>query len=118
MANEPQGDWQTLGAVLYAYHDQVLPSVWPANQSVQVDDLHDAFVAAVLQISQKPEKFDPNRGDIVGFLVGVTRRTLRDILRSRKALRRGGGKKTVSLSVAGKEPATRDLMQEVLAKED
>ena len=118
MANELQGDSRTLAAVLYEYHDQVLPCVWPANQSVQADDLHDAFVAAVLQISLKPERFDPNRGDIVGFLVGATRRTLRDILRSRKALRRGGGKKTVSLSVAGVAPDTRDLLQEVLANEE
>jgi hypothetical protein len=118
MANELQGDSRTQAAVLFEYHDRVLPAVRPADQSASVDDLHDAFVTAVLQISQKPEKFDPSRGDIVGFLVGATQRTLRDILRSRKAKRRGGDRKIVSLSVAGIDPPARDLLDEVLAKED
>src|SRR5438874_1575063 len=116
MAEQLQSDARKLVGELFKHRDEVCARVPRGGRRADREQLHDAFVQAILQIGGKPEQFDPERGNIVDFLVGATRRTLRDIVRAATALRRGGGKKPEPL-VAPEDPNARRVLDVVMDSE-
>ena len=79
-------DWRTLAADLFErYRDEVVERLAHRNQGIDRDDLHDAFVTALLQIAAEPEKFDAEQNTaMVNFLVGASQRALLQILRTNR----------------------------------
>jgi hypothetical protein len=112
----PPLDWRTLAADLFAYHEPVLEGLARRYPSVDRDLLHDAFVQTVLQISQKPDPFDPTRGSIPAFLRGATQRTLRTLVRSDTSRRKREQRKGNN-PVAQEEAAARRIPDELADKE-
>jgi hypothetical protein len=77
-----------------------------------MDLRHDAFVQAVLEISQKPDRFDSQKGSWVDFLAGAARRILGKMFQSSKA--RGDRETQYGKNrVADRESATRDIADDV-----
>ncbi len=110
MADEFSFDERTLAADLFACHDEVLALLRRALAAVDPNLLDEAFVETVLELSKKPDKFDANRGSLVGFLAGATRRRLRDLQRSIEARRRREQKKGTAL-VAERTGAAREVWE-------
>jgi len=102
-------DWRTLAVELFDCHDQVLEELARMHPSVDGNLLDEAFVETVMELSEKPGKFNPTRGNLVRFLAGATNRNLRDMRRSIEARRRRETKKGIS-HVAERTAATRDVL--------
>jgi hypothetical protein len=78
-------DWRTSAADFFMHHEQVLERLARQNPFVDQDDLHDAFIKAILEISKKPEKFATGRETgIEEFLAGAAQRSLLGILRTHR----------------------------------
>ena len=110
----PTSDWRTLAADLFAkYRDEVVEHLVHRNKGIDRDDLHDAFVTALLQIAAKPEKFDAEQNtEMVDFLTGAAQRALLQILRTNRRRKSRDEKKAIS--VVNDAPAAR-LALEVAA---
>lgn len=101
------GDWRTLAANIFEYHEEVLDRLACLNPSVDRDDLHDAFVKAILEIAAKPDKFDESRQTkIEDFLVGAAQRSLLGILRTSRRRKARDEKKATA--VANEASAARE----------
>jgi hypothetical protein len=103
----PTSDWRTLAADLFAKHrDEVVERLAHRNQGIDRDDLHDAFVTALLQLAAKPEKFDVFQNtEMVDFLAGAAQRALLQILRTNRRRKCRDEKK--ALLVVRDAPAAR-----------
>jgi hypothetical protein len=105
---------QTLAAELFSRcRDEVETRVRRRFPSVDPDQLHDAFVKAVLELAKKPEVLDARRGTWPALLYGATRRNLRGLYRSDKARRKRESKKGLAL-VAERESAARNPLEELV----
>ena len=90
-------DWRTGAADLFEYHEEVMGRLARKNPSVDQDDLNDAFVNAILDLSSEPAKFDQCRGTAIqDFLVGAAQRALLQILRTHGRRRAREEKKATS----------------------
>jgi RNA polymerase sigma factor (sigma-70 family) len=108
MSHSPY-DWRTCAADLFQHHEMVLERLAKQNPSVDREDLHDAFVKAILEISAKPEKFDTSRKtEIDNFLAGAAKRALLQILRTHRRRKRREEKKAEA--VADDRPAARPTL--------
>src|SRR5271165_1009796 len=72
-------------AQLFLHHQQVLATVRARSPAADVEDIHDAFLKAIMQIAKEPGRHDPQKGELVNFLVAATLSRLRDTRRSHEA---------------------------------
>jgi DNA-directed RNA polymerase specialized sigma24 family protein len=80
--------------------------------------LYDAFVRALLEITRKPEKFEPERGtSLSAFLYGAAIQHLRTMLRSETRRQRREEEKGKSL-VAEKQSAARPILDMIALAEE
>jgi hypothetical protein len=105
--SNPTSDWRTLAADLFEkYRDEVVERLAHRNQGMDRDDLHDAFVTALLQIAAKPEKFDADQNtEMVDFLAGASQLALLQILRTNRRRKSRDEKK--AMLVVKDAPAAR-----------
>lgn len=105
-------DWRTCAADLFKHHDLVLERLARQNPSVDQEDLHDAFVKAILEVAANPEKFDTSRETRVeDFLAGAAQRTLLQTLRTHRRRKKREEKKAEA--VANDPPAARPVVDTV-----
>lgn len=105
-------DWRTCAADLFEYHEEVLKQLVRQNPTVDREELHDAFVQAVLEIAAKPDSFDTSRNTkIADFLYGAAQRALLQILRTHR--RRESREEKKAVSVANEVPAARSVVDEM-----
>ena len=105
-------DWRTCAADLFEHREEVLHRLARQNPSVDSDELHDAFVKTILQIAEKPEKFDRSRPTTLKeFLVGASQLTLLGILRT--ARRRKAREEKIARPVVEDGPAARCPVDEL-----
>jgi hypothetical protein len=109
---DPPGDWRTYAADFFEHREPVLERLARLNPSVDLADLHDAFVKTILQIAAHPGKFDSTRQiGLDDFLVGASQRTLLQILRTHRRRKKREEKKAES--VANDPPAARPVVDTV-----
>jgi DNA-binding NarL/FixJ family response regulator len=97
---------------LFKHHDLVLERLARQNPSVDQEDLHDAFVKAILEIAANPAKFDTSRETAIeDFLSGAAQRTLLQTLRTHR--RRKTREEKKAEAVARDVPAARLLVDTV-----
>jgi len=108
--NSPS-DWRTLAADLFEkYRNEVTERLAHRNVGIDRDDLHDAFVTALLQIAANPEKFDPEQQtEMVAFLAGASQLALLQILRTNRRRKARDEKK--ALLVVRDAPAARSSIE-------
>jgi len=108
--NTPTSDWRTLAADLFEkHHVEVVERLVRRNPGIDRDDLHDAFVKALLQIAAKPEKFDTEQNTaMVDFLAGASQLELLQILRTNRRRKSRDEKKAI-LVVRDAPAARSDL---------
>ena len=94
----------------------VLERLGRQNAVVDKEDLHDAFVQAILEIASNPDKFDTSRQTkIVDFLVGASQRTLLQLLRTNR--RRKNREEIKGASVVEEASAARSIVDELADSE-
>jgi hypothetical protein len=117
MATEPPVDWQTCAASWFAeYGERVLAILASQYPNVDPDLRYNAFVDAVMDLAQKPEAFDPERGTFLNFLLGAACRALTAPRRT-EASRRGWEEEKAKRNVAQWLAAARDIL-DVLADQE
>lgn len=105
-ATDMPENWRTLAADLFEHHESVVERLARLNPTIDHEELHDAFVKAVLDIAAEPAKFDASRETkIEDFLVGAAQRALLQILRGHRRRRNREEKKAAA--VANAPPAAR-----------
>jgi RNA polymerase sigma factor (sigma-70 family) len=110
--SEPPGDWRTYAADLFSHHELVVERLAKQNPSVDRDDLHDAFVKAILEVAADPAKFDTSRDTrIEDFLAGAAQRALLQTLRTHR--RRKNREEINAELVASDRPAARLVVDTV-----
>jgi DNA-directed RNA polymerase specialized sigma24 family protein len=107
-------DARTLAADLFQAHaPRLVTRLTRAFPGTSQEAVYDCFVQALLQLSRKPECFDPSRASWAGFLYGAARRLLGRHLRAEQ--RRGQREqRNFEWYVTKGTPAARSLL-EVLA---
>lgn len=107
-------DERTRAADLFeAHHDEVVSRLVRNHTSVDREILHDAFIAALLELAKNPEKFDRGHGTpLVDFLYGAAGQYLRTMRRSDVRRRRREEEKGKSV-VAEKESAARSILDSI-----
>jgi DNA-directed RNA polymerase specialized sigma24 family protein len=106
-------DWRTCAADLFENnYGEVLSRLTCRNPKIDREDLHDAFVQAVLDIAAAPDKFDGDRStSITDFLAGAAQRALLPILRTHR--RRLAREEKKGLSVATAVTEAREEIDEL-----
>jgi hypothetical protein len=108
------GDQRTLAADLFEkYREQVVGRLKAAYPKADMDQRHDAFVQALLELVRKSDQLDPSRGDWLKFLTGAARRILRKRVGSDDSRRRREWERGKDV-VAEQESAAREIV-DVLA---
>jgi RNA polymerase sigma factor (sigma-70 family) len=86
---------RTLAADLFQSHaPRVIARLTRAFPGAPKEAVYDCFVQALLQISRKPQRFDPARASWPAFLFGAARRVLGKHLRAEQRRRQREQKKT------------------------
>jgi hypothetical protein len=117
MAHELSSESRLLAAEWFAeYGERVIAALVAAYPDVDPDLRHDAFVKGLLEIAQKPEAMDPERGTMLDLLIGAARRALRGLWRSDTSRRQRDEKKGKML-VAQRQAAARDILDVLADKE-
>jgi hypothetical protein len=117
MAPEPHYDWQTCAASWFTeYGDRILAALVRTYPQVDSDLRYNAVVDAIMELAQKPEAFDPERGNLLNFLIGAACRALTSPRRS-DASRRVREQEKAKRNVARHESAARDILDVLADKE-
>ncbi len=118
MSASPLGpDARTLAADLFErFAAPVLGALARRYPHLDPQLLCDAFVRAVLQLSQNFGRYDPDRGSLRHFLAGAARRELRDLLRSEFRRRRREQEKMAG-AVTGEASVARPFLEELADQE-
>jgi RNA polymerase sigma-70 factor, ECF subfamily len=93
-----------LGPVVYAMARRIV-----ADPSLAEEAAQDTFVA----LWRRPGAFDPSRGTLQAFLLGVARNKAIDLVRREEALRRTSQSLVADAEVASKEASSDERMEEV-----
>lgn len=107
MDEELKYDWRIVADEWYQAHaGEVIAAVLRQKSYGSQDQLYDAFVEALLDLAQKPEKIDLNKG-VVGLLIHATKKNLIDIIRS------ASSEKNREFLVAKQETVTKTIVDDL-----
>jgi len=110
-------DARTLAADLFErFNVSIVEALARRHPKVDPQLLSDAFVWAVLQLSQDFGRYDPGRGSLRHFLTGAAQRVLRDMLRA-ELRRRRREKEKASGAVTAEASAARSFLEELADRE-
>jgi DNA-directed RNA polymerase specialized sigma24 family protein len=111
-------DARTRAADLFSEHAGALLK-WLERRypGVDPDMLSDALVEAILHLSQRPDQFDPDKGDLRAFLRGVARGKL-STLRRGDARRRRREKNKAGRVVTDRPAAANPPLEELIGREE
>ena len=110
-------DARTLAADLFErYATPVLGRLTRAFPAADPATVCDAFVQAVLEISQDFGRYDPAQASLENFLARATRRTLGNLLRSERR-RREREQKKMSGAVTAEASADRSVLERLADRE-
>ncbi len=110
---ELPGNVVTSAADLFVnHHEEVLERLQRRNPSADFADLSDAFLQALFELADAPDKYNPHRGSsVTDFLVGASQRRLLTLLRSDR--RRRAREEKVGRAVADEASAARDPLDKL-----
>src|SRR5262245_12978929 len=85
----PPPDARTRAADLYVQHARPLGRLLARDfPNTDPQLIADAAVDAVLDLARNPDRFDPDRGSVRGWLFGAARRVLAKLIRGEQRRRR------------------------------
>jgi hypothetical protein len=111
-------DARTLAADLFQSHAPgIVARLTRAFPGAPKEAVYDCFVQALLQVSRKPQRFDPTRASWPTFLFAAARRLLGRHVRAEQR-RRQHEQKKIDLDVTGGTSAARSLLEALADHEE